>query len=94
MCFDVNIERWVNIHHISVLNPDIASQNVKGFQRRGELGTVLLCVLSFTFYTRSNGMSPQEEEMFGLNTGAESSLSIVLLETLYYSTRNLASQTQ
>ena len=64
----------MNIHHISVLNPNFASQNVQGFLRLGELGTVKLCMLSFTFHIHSYGTTPQKEEAFGLNTGAESSL--------------------
>ena len=64
----------MNIHHISVLNPNFASQNVQCFLRLGELGTVKLCTLSFTFHIHSYGMTPQKEEAFGLNTAAESSL--------------------
>lgn len=63
----------MNIHHISALNPNFTSQNVQGFLRLGELGTVLLSVLSFTFHIHSYGTSPQKELAFGLNTRAESS---------------------
>lgn len=40
----------MNIHHVSVPNPNFASPGIHGFLRLGEIGTVLLCVLSFTFH--------------------------------------------
>jgi len=53
----------MNVHHLSVLNPNFAPPSVHDFLRLGELGTVLLCVFSFTFYIHSYGTFPQNYDL-------------------------------